>query len=84
MIGDVIWPNLKKAIEKLTYSDGLKIPRGCGVEPTSIHMYVDDSRFGVSASLVLEQFSAKHCLRQFKETLPDPSKLLDIKDPSSS
>jgi len=82
MVNDVIWLELKKVIEKIAYSDGLQIPRQCGVEPTSIQIYVDDSRFGVSASLVLEQFSAKRCLRQFKETLPDPAKIFDIKETS--
>ncbi|KAI6175966.1 hypothetical protein M3Y97_00747800 [Aphelenchoides bicaudatus] len=80
MILNVIWPQLKKEIENLVYSDGIQIPQQCGIEPTSINMYVDDSRFGVSASLALESFSGKQCLRQFKNKLPDPSKLFVIKD----
>jgi len=73
MIMNVIWVELKKKLEILTYSDGLKIPQSCGTEPNSIAMYVDDSRFGISGSLMLEDFSAKKCLRQFRSTLPDLS-----------
>jgi hypothetical protein len=78
MIMNVVWPEFKKKIEALTYSNGLKIPRTCGPEPRSIHMYVDESRFGVSGSLVLEEFSIKQCLKDFKQTLPDTSDLFNI------
>lgn len=79
MIMNVIWVEFKNKIEVLTYSDGLLIPKSCGTEPTSIQMYIDDSRFGVSGSLVLEEFSPKQCFRNLKSSLPDPSNLFDIK-----
>ncbi|KAI6234561.1 hypothetical protein M3Y99_00773700 [Aphelenchoides fujianensis] len=81
MVRDVVWPALKKEIEHLTYSDGIRIPVHCGLEPSSMNLYVDDSRFGVSASLLLDELSTGNCLRQLRSKLPDPSKFLVI-DPS--
>lgn len=77
---NVIWVEFKKKIETLTYSDGLQLPRSCGTEPTSVQLYIDDSRFGISGSLMLEEFSIQKCLHQFKSTLPDPSNLFVIKE----
>lgn len=83
MIHNVIWPQLKEKIADLLYSDGIEIPKRCGLEPTTANIYIDKSRFGVSAALTIEDFSGRQCLRQFKKKLPDPSQLLDIGDFSS-
>ncbi|KAI6236545.1 hypothetical protein M3Y95_00169100 [Aphelenchoides besseyi] len=81
MVRDVVWPALKKEIENLTYSNGIRIPSHCGLEPSSTSLYVDDSRFGVSTSLLLDELSTGNCLRQLRSKLPDPSKFLVI-DPT--
>ncbi|CAD5219796.1 unnamed protein product [Bursaphelenchus okinawaensis] len=80
MIMDVIWPGLKTEIEALIYSDGLKIPSNCGLEPTSMKLIFDDGKLGISSRLLLDELYLKECLKQVKSKLPDPSKLLVIKD----
>lgn len=77
---DVIWPGLKKEIEALIYSDGLRIPSTCGLEPTSMKLHFDEGKFAVTSRLMLDDLSIKQCLQQVKSKLPDPAKLLVIKD----
>jgi hypothetical protein len=80
MIERVIWPKLKTEIENLTSANGLQIPDRCGLEPRSMRLFVDGSRFGLSASLLLDEFSAKECLRGLRSKIPDPSKLFVVKE----
>lgn len=77
MIMDVVWPNLQREIETLTYGDGVEIPAVCGLEPESAQLHFDEGRIGASAVLRLSEFSMKNCVQQMK--LPDPSKLFLIK-----
>lgn len=77
---DVIWPNLKDKIDSLIYSDGVQIPIYCGLEPTTAQLHFNESRFGVSAALNLDDVSMNHCVQQFKSKLPDVSKLLVIRE----
>uniref|UniRef100_A0AC34QJC0 Lipid-binding serum glycoprotein C-terminal domain-containing protein n=1 Tax=Panagrolaimus sp. JU765 TaxID=591449 RepID=A0AC34QJC0_9BILA len=80
MIMDVIWPNLKKEIENMIYSDGVEIPTTCGIEPNTAQLHFEDERFGVSTALQLDDVSLGTCLQQLKNKLPDPSSLLLIKE----
>lgn len=76
---DVVWPNLQREIEALTYSDGVEIPSDCGLEPESAQLHFDEGRFGASAVLHLSDFSLNHCVQQLRSKLPDPSRLFAIK-----
>lgn len=40
MILDMLWPEIKSAIEELTYSKGLIISRACGVDPTHLNLEI--------------------------------------------
>ncbi|EPB78560.1 hypothetical protein ANCCEY_02401 [Ancylostoma ceylanicum] len=38
MIMDMLWPEIKNAIEELSYGKGVRISRACGVDPNEISL----------------------------------------------
>ena len=37
---DMLWPEIKSAIEELTYSKGLIISKTCGVDPNQLQIEI--------------------------------------------
>lgn len=51
MIMDMLWPEIKNAIEELSYGKGVRISRACGVDPNEISLEIGEGSFtGLSAS----------------------------------
>lgn len=40
MIMDMLWPEIKNAIEELSYGKGVRISRACGVDPNEISLEI--------------------------------------------
>ncbi|KAK0420223.1 hypothetical protein QR680_014569 [Steinernema hermaphroditum] len=78
MIMDVIWPELKRSVEDITYTQGLPISKWCGVDPNGIQALIDDSKFGLSARLTLKNLIPDQCAQDMKANLPKIDKLLTV------
>uniref|UniRef100_A0A1I7Z961 Fatty-acid and retinol-binding protein 1 n=1 Tax=Steinernema glaseri TaxID=37863 RepID=A0A1I7Z961_9BILA len=78
MLMDVIWPELKRSVEDITYDQGLPISKWCGVDPNGIQALIDDSKFGLSARLTLKNLVPEQCAQDMKANLPKMNKLLNV------
>ncbi|CAB3409617.1 unnamed protein product [Caenorhabditis bovis] len=76
MIMDMMWPELKSAIEDLTYGKGLKISKNCGIDPKNAHIEIGEGNFSLSTRLVLPLLRSDACLKDLKAAIPNTSKLL--------
>lgn len=75
MIIDMMWPELKKQIEELTYSEGIELPLSCGIDPHHTEILIGESQLGFSASLNLQRLQIQQCINDIKKALPNTSKL---------
>ncbi|KHN86011.1 hypothetical protein Tcan_09501 [Toxocara canis] len=75
MILEMMWPELKKQIEELTYGEGIRLAASCGIDPKSIQILIGESRLGASACLSLQRLSLHQCATDIKNALPNASKL---------
>lgn len=83
MIMDMMWPEIKSAIEDLTYGKGLRLSKYCGIDPNNVIIDIAEGSFSLSTRLVLPMFQSEACLKDLKSSIPNTSKLLQ-KTPSSS
>ncbi|MFH4975887.1 hypothetical protein AB6A40_002596 [Gnathostoma spinigerum] len=77
MILDMMWPELRKQIEELTYSEGIRLAASCGINPKGIDILIAEGRIGLSALLALQQLQARQCVRDMKTALPNVSKIFN-------
>uniref|UniRef100_A0A914ZV50 Fatty-acid and retinol-binding protein 1 n=1 Tax=Parascaris univalens TaxID=6257 RepID=A0A914ZV50_PARUN len=75
MILEMMWPELKKQIEELTYGEGIRLAASCGIDPKSIQTLIGEGRLGVSACLSLQKLKPQQCANDVKNALPNASKL---------
>ncbi|CAL2039934.1 unnamed protein product [Caenorhabditis brenneri] len=83
MIMDMMWPEIKSAIEDLTYGKGLKLSKHCGIDPNNVVIDIAEGSFSLSTRLVLPMFQSEACLRDLKSSIPNTSKLLQKTSTSS-
>ncbi|CAI2351777.1 unnamed protein product [Caenorhabditis sp. 36 PRJEB53466] len=83
MIMDMMWPELKSAIEDLTYGKGLKLSKFCGIDPHNAAIDIAEGSFSLSTRLVLPMFQAEACIKDLKSSIPNTSKLLQKTSPSA-
>ncbi|EFP03947.1 hypothetical protein CRE_28663 [Caenorhabditis remanei] len=82
MIMDMMWPEIKSAIEDLTYGKGLKLSKFCGIDPNNVVIDIAEGSFSLSTRLVLPMFQSEACLKDLKSSIPNTSKLLQKTTPS--
>ncbi|VDK57640.1 unnamed protein product [Anisakis simplex] len=75
MILDMMWPELKKQIEELTYGEGIRLAESCGMNPKTIKILIGEGRVGASALLSLQNLQPQQCAKDIKSALPNASKL---------
>uniref|UniRef100_A0A0N5AN04 Fatty-acid and retinol-binding protein 1 n=1 Tax=Syphacia muris TaxID=451379 RepID=A0A0N5AN04_9BILA len=71
MILDVMWPEMKKQIEDLTYGHGIGLTESCGVDLKAAQILIGEGQFGAKLSLVLSKLHPKQCLNDIKAALPN-------------
>ncbi|KAK6049363.1 hypothetical protein COOONC_13132, partial [Cooperia oncophora] len=75
MIMDMLWPEIKNAIEELSYGKGVRISRACGVDPNEISLEIGEGSFAVTSRLALQYLDLDKCLKDLKTSLPNTSKI---------
>lgn len=75
MITEMMWPEMKKQIEELTYSEGIRLATSCGIDPQNAEILIDEGRLGVSATLNLQNLQLQQCIKDLKSSLPNAAKL---------
>lgn len=75
MISEMMWPEMKKQIEELTYSEGIRLATSCGIDPQNAEILIDEGRLGVSATLNLQNLQLQQCIKDLKSSLPNAAKL---------
>ncbi|GMS94111.1 hypothetical protein PENTCL1PPCAC_16286, partial [Pristionchus entomophagus] len=77
MILDMMWPEIKNAIEELSYGKGVRISPACGIDPSKLSMEILEGSFAVTTKLDLNRLELDRCVKEMKSSLPNPSKLLN-------
>lgn len=62
MIMDMMWPEIKSAIEDLTYGKGLKLSKFCGVDPNNV--LIDIGEWWIVISFLSNIFSGRKFLAE--------------------
>ncbi|VDO61529.1 unnamed protein product [Haemonchus placei] len=75
MIMDMLWPEIKNAIEELSYGKGVRISRACGVDPNEIRLDIGEGNFAVTTRLALQYLDVDKCVKDLKTSLPNTSKI---------
>ncbi|CAJ0602426.1 unnamed protein product [Cylicocyclus nassatus] len=75
MIMDMLWPEIKNAIEELSYGKGVRISRACGVDPNEISLDIGEGNFALTSRLELQHLDMDKCLQDLKSSLPSTSKI---------
>ncbi|KAL6739018.1 hypothetical protein Aduo_012511 [Ancylostoma duodenale] len=75
MIMDMLWPEIKNAIEELSYGKGVRISRACGVDPNEISLDIGEGSFALTSRLALQYLDVDKCLKDLKSSLPNTSKI---------
>ncbi|VDP08234.1 unnamed protein product, partial [Heligmosomoides polygyrus] len=75
MIMDMLWPEIKNAIEELSYGKGVRISRACGVDPNEISLEIGEGSFALTSRLALQYLDLDKCLKDLKTSLPSTSKI---------
>ncbi|KAK6747269.1 hypothetical protein RB195_000463 [Necator americanus] len=75
MIMDMLWPEIKNAIEELSYGKGVRISRACGVDPNEISLDIGEGNFALTSRLALQHLDTEKCLKDLKSSLPNTSKI---------
>ncbi|CAI4229557.1 unnamed protein product [Auanema sp. JU1783] len=75
MIMDMLWPEIKNAIEELSYGKGVRISKACGVDPNQIKLDIGEGNVGLSSRISFTQLDIDKCIRDLKASLPNTSKL---------
>lgn len=44
MILDMMWPEIKNAIEELSYGKGVRISAACGLDPSKLNLEILEGR----------------------------------------
>ncbi len=70
---DMVWPEIRNRVEKITFEHGLVLPPSCGIDPQSAQIRIDDGRFGVSTDLDLQHLHLATCIDDVRRALPNPS-----------
>ncbi|GMT21749.1 hypothetical protein PFISCL1PPCAC_13046, partial [Pristionchus fissidentatus] len=77
MILDMMWPEIKNAIEELSYGKGVRISPACGIDPSKLSLEILEGSFAVTTKLDLNRLEVDRCVKEMKSSLPNPSKLLN-------
>eukprot|EP00080_Pristionchus_pacificus_P018545 PDM78565.1 perm-5 [Pristionchus pacificus] len=77
MILDMMWPEIKNAIEELSYGKGVRISPACGLDPSKLSLEILEGSFAVTTKLDLNRLELDRCVKEMKSSLPNPSKLLN-------
>ncbi|VDN01272.1 unnamed protein product [Thelazia callipaeda] len=75
MITQMMWPEMRKQIEELTYSEGIRLAKSCGINPQNAEILIGEGRLGLSATLNLQSLQAEECIKDLKSALPNTAKL---------
>uniref|UniRef100_A0A1I7XR28 BPI2 domain-containing protein n=1 Tax=Heterorhabditis bacteriophora TaxID=37862 RepID=A0A1I7XR28_HETBA len=75
MIMDMLWPEIKNAIEELSYGEGVRISRTCGVDPNEMNLNIGEGKFSLTSRLVLQYLDPEKCIKDMKSSLPSTSKI---------
>ncbi|VDO28148.1 unnamed protein product [Brugia timori] len=75
MITEMMWPEMRKQIEKLTYSEGIRLATSCGIDPQNTEILIGEGRLGFSTTLNLQSLQPQQCLKDLKSALPNAAKL---------
>ncbi|VDN31936.1 unnamed protein product [Gongylonema pulchrum] len=75
MITEMMWPEMKKQIEELTYSEGIRLATSCGIVPENAEILIGEGRLGVGATLSLQNLQPQHCIKDLRSSLPNAAKL---------
>ncbi|CAJ0929074.1 unnamed protein product, partial [Mesorhabditis belari] len=81
MILDMLWPEIKKAIEELSYGKGLKISSHCGLDPFQSEIDFAEGSFAITTRLALHNLDIERCFKEMKSAIPNTSKLFQKLDP---
>ncbi|VDL76571.1 unnamed protein product [Nippostrongylus brasiliensis] len=77
MIMDMLWPEIKNAIEELSYGKGVQISRACGVDPNEIRLDIGEGNFALTSRLALQHLDIERCIKDLKTSLPTTSKIFN-------
>ncbi|OZC09135.1 hypothetical protein X798_03882 [Onchocerca flexuosa] len=75
MITEMMWPEMRKQIEELTYSEGIPLATSCGIDPQNTEILIGEGRLGFSTILNLHSLESEQCLKDLKSALPNTAKL---------
>ncbi|KAK6111244.1 hypothetical protein QQG55_42895 [Brugia pahangi] len=75
MITEMMWPEMRKQIEELTYSEGIRLATSCGIDPQNTEILIGEGRLGFSTTLNLQSLQPQQCLKDLKSALPNAAKL---------
>ncbi|VDM54780.1 unnamed protein product [Angiostrongylus costaricensis] len=75
MIMDMLWPEIKNAIEELSYGKGVAISQACGVDPNNVSLDIGEGNFALTTRLALQYLDLDKCLTDLKTSLPSTSKI---------
>lgn len=75
MITEMMWPEMRKQIEELTYSEGIRLATSCGIDPQNTEILIGEGRLGFSTTLNLQSLEPQQCLKDLKSALPNTAKL---------
>uniref|UniRef100_A0A915PS82 Fatty-acid and retinol-binding protein 1 n=1 Tax=Setaria digitata TaxID=48799 RepID=A0A915PS82_9BILA len=75
MIIEMMWPEMRKQIEELTYSEGIRLAMSCGIDPQNTEILIGEGRLGFSTTLNLHSLELEQCLKDLKSALPNTAKL---------
>uniref|UniRef100_A0A158P910 BPI2 domain-containing protein n=1 Tax=Angiostrongylus cantonensis TaxID=6313 RepID=A0A158P910_ANGCA len=75
MIMDMLWPEIKNAIEELSYGKGVAISQACGVDPNIVNLDIGEGSFALTTRLALQYLDLDKCLTDLKTSLPSTSKI---------
>ncbi|KAL3982866.1 hypothetical protein ACH3XW_48855 [Acanthocheilonema viteae] len=75
MITEMMWPEMRKQIEELTYSEGIRLAASCGIDPQNTEILIGEGHLGFSTTLNLQNLELQQCLKDLKSALPNTAKL---------
>uniref|UniRef100_A0AC35TLW8 BPI2 domain-containing protein n=1 Tax=Rhabditophanes sp. KR3021 TaxID=114890 RepID=A0AC35TLW8_9BILA len=78
LILDIIFPSLKGKLETLLYSEGIKVPTNCGIDPNNIHVLFEDGLIGISSSVKLDELDLPVCMKNTLESMPKADKIMEL------
>ncbi|CAJ0565690.1 unnamed protein product, partial [Mesorhabditis spiculigera] len=83
MILDMLWPELKHAIEEVSYGKGLRVSQHCGWDPARSEIDIAEGAFSITTRLALNDLDLERCEREMKSAIPNTSKLFQKLNPTA-